>query len=382
MDVYAAREDPVPGVTGALVADAVALPPGRGRASSRRGRRSPPARRRRARPGDLVLTVGAGDVTMLGPEILRGAPGRRAAMRRDAASRSPRPAPESLSARAGEPGGRAAPRAGAAPWRSPRSGRRAVAGLGRRDWLAAVAAVHASPSRGRRDCTAGAQARGGRASHRRAAARSPVGAVAPARRVAGPGRAGSRVDSRLAEPAGRSSVAERRRRWRPCRRRRRRPRWSARRRPGVRVRHRRRRPPPATARRSAFRAHVGATSAPPRPHCRCRRRCRRCCAPRSAGCARDSPDAVSSSWRTADGRLGERADSADKAAVLAVADALAGAGLRREHAVRRRHPLTAASDAGVRTVARDRCAHARLVDARRPTRPADVPSCDPVRCDR
>ena len=29
MDVYGAREDPVPGVTGALVADAVPLPPGR-----------------------------------------------------------------------------------------------------------------------------------------------------------------------------------------------------------------------------------------------------------------------------------------------------------------------------------------------------------------
>jgi UDP-N-acetylmuramate--alanine ligase len=69
MDVYAAREDPEPGVSGALVASAVPLPAGRvafepswsavaGRIASR------------ARPGDLVLTVGAGDVTMLGPEIL------------------------------------------------------------------------------------------------------------------------------------------------------------------------------------------------------------------------------------------------------------------------------------------------------------------------
>jgi UDP-N-acetylmuramate--alanine ligase len=69
MEVYAAREDPVPGVTGALVADAVPLPSQRvvfepswsavaGHLVSR------------ARSGDVVLTLGAGDVTMLGPEIL------------------------------------------------------------------------------------------------------------------------------------------------------------------------------------------------------------------------------------------------------------------------------------------------------------------------
>lgn len=78
MDVYAAREDPLPGVSGRLVADAVtALAP------------VTPSEGRGARvvyvpswgavadavvdlvaPGDLVLTVGAGDVTMIGPEIL------------------------------------------------------------------------------------------------------------------------------------------------------------------------------------------------------------------------------------------------------------------------------------------------------------------------
>jgi UDP-N-acetylmuramate--alanine ligase len=69
MDVYAAREDPEPGVSGRLVAAAVPLPPGRvayvpswsAVAAEVAGR---------ARPGDLVLTIGAGDVTMLGPEIL------------------------------------------------------------------------------------------------------------------------------------------------------------------------------------------------------------------------------------------------------------------------------------------------------------------------
>jgi UDP-N-acetylmuramate--alanine ligase len=69
MEVYAAREDPVPGVTGQLVADAVPLP--RDRVvfepswSAVAGRLA-----ERARPGDLVITVGAGDVTLVGPEVL------------------------------------------------------------------------------------------------------------------------------------------------------------------------------------------------------------------------------------------------------------------------------------------------------------------------
>jgi UDP-N-acetylmuramate--alanine ligase len=71
MDVYAAREDPVPGVTGRLVVDAVleARPeaqvhyvPSWGEVAGRVAEL--------VRPGDLVLTVGAGDVTMIGPEVL------------------------------------------------------------------------------------------------------------------------------------------------------------------------------------------------------------------------------------------------------------------------------------------------------------------------
>jgi UDP-N-acetylmuramate--alanine ligase len=69
MDVYAAREDPVPGVTGALIADAVPLPPGRV-VFEPSWSAVPDLVAARARPGDLVLTVGAGDVTMLGPQIL------------------------------------------------------------------------------------------------------------------------------------------------------------------------------------------------------------------------------------------------------------------------------------------------------------------------
>jgi UDP-N-acetylmuramate--alanine ligase len=67
LDVYPAREDPVPGVTGALVADAV---PG-GRAVFCVDRNGLPAVvADLAKPGDLVLTMGAGDVTALGPLIV------------------------------------------------------------------------------------------------------------------------------------------------------------------------------------------------------------------------------------------------------------------------------------------------------------------------
>ena len=69
MEVYAAREDPVPGVTGALVADRIALP--QDRALFEPSWTAVAARvAALARPGDLILTVGAGDVTLLGPEIL------------------------------------------------------------------------------------------------------------------------------------------------------------------------------------------------------------------------------------------------------------------------------------------------------------------------
>jgi UDP-N-acetylmuramate--alanine ligase len=67
LDVYAAREDPEPGVSGRLVADAV---PG-GRASFLPDAAAVPAAvAALAKPGDMVLTMGAGDVTALGPPIL------------------------------------------------------------------------------------------------------------------------------------------------------------------------------------------------------------------------------------------------------------------------------------------------------------------------
>jgi UDP-N-acetylmuramate--alanine ligase len=69
LDVYGAREDPEPGVTGDLVARAVPLPPGR---VAFEPDRDAAARRlaERAAQGDVVLTLGAGDVTRLGPRVL------------------------------------------------------------------------------------------------------------------------------------------------------------------------------------------------------------------------------------------------------------------------------------------------------------------------
>jgi UDP-N-acetylmuramate--alanine ligase len=69
MEVYAAGEDPLPGVSGRTVAAAVPLPADRvvfepswvAVAAHLAAR---------ARPGDIVLTLGAGDVTQLAPEVL------------------------------------------------------------------------------------------------------------------------------------------------------------------------------------------------------------------------------------------------------------------------------------------------------------------------
>ncbi|MGV8976446.1 MAG: UDP-N-acetylmuramate--L-alanine ligase [Cellulomonas sp.] len=67
-DVYAAREDPDPSVTGALIAERL---PTAGKARFVGDRHAAAAALvAMARPGDLLLTVGAGDVTELAPEIL------------------------------------------------------------------------------------------------------------------------------------------------------------------------------------------------------------------------------------------------------------------------------------------------------------------------
>ena len=68
-DVYLAREAADPAVTGALVADAVPLPAGRV-AYVPALADVPAALAERAARGDLVLTLGAGDITEAGPRVL------------------------------------------------------------------------------------------------------------------------------------------------------------------------------------------------------------------------------------------------------------------------------------------------------------------------
>ncbi|MCW2905048.1 MAG: UDP-N-acetylmuramate/alanine ligase [Streptosporangiaceae bacterium] len=79
LDVYGAREDPEPGVTGRLVADQVPDGPGPGAAEVFYA----PVRDEvpgqvvdLARAGDVIITLGAGDVTELGPLIMERLAGR------------------------------------------------------------------------------------------------------------------------------------------------------------------------------------------------------------------------------------------------------------------------------------------------------------------
>ncbi|MCX5417393.1 UDP-N-acetylmuramate--L-alanine ligase [Streptomyces sp. NBC_00059] len=69
LDIYPAREDPVPGVTSELIIDA-AKAAGADVTAVHDKAQVPAAVAGMAKPGDLVLTMGAGDVTDLGPQIL------------------------------------------------------------------------------------------------------------------------------------------------------------------------------------------------------------------------------------------------------------------------------------------------------------------------
>lgn len=70
-DIYAAREDPIPGVDGSMVADA-ARAAGAEVEYVADKRELPSALARIGRPGDLVMTLGAGDVTLVGPLLVAG----------------------------------------------------------------------------------------------------------------------------------------------------------------------------------------------------------------------------------------------------------------------------------------------------------------------
>ncbi|MGP3947620.1 UDP-N-acetylmuramate--L-alanine ligase [Streptomyces sp. 7N604] len=69
LDIYPAREDPLPGVTSALIIDAAAAGGTDVRAEHDMAA-VPDVIAGMTKPGDLVLTMGAGDVTDLGPRIL------------------------------------------------------------------------------------------------------------------------------------------------------------------------------------------------------------------------------------------------------------------------------------------------------------------------
>jgi len=66
LDVYGAREQPLPGISGATVAEHVGVPVHYLPDLSTVAEQVAAA----VRPGDVVVTMGAGDVTLLGPEII------------------------------------------------------------------------------------------------------------------------------------------------------------------------------------------------------------------------------------------------------------------------------------------------------------------------
>ena len=68
-DIYPAREDPIPAVTGVLVHDPV-IAAGGGSRQVPDKQDLPEALAEEVRPGDLVITLGAGDVTLVGPVLV------------------------------------------------------------------------------------------------------------------------------------------------------------------------------------------------------------------------------------------------------------------------------------------------------------------------
>ena len=148
LDVYGAREDPVPGVTGELVSERVRRP--RARALRRRtGRRPPTTRRSVARDGDYVITLGCGNVYQIIPQVLDAlARTRRRGERRDAPAVAPlrRPTP-AAAADAPDAAADAAAASGVAePPKHRRARERRVRAAGRRECTAA-----GSSARSRRD---------------------------------------------------------------------------------------------------------------------------------------------------------------------------------------------------------------------------------------
>ncbi len=77
-DIYAAGEKPLNGINGALVADALVRHGHPAVTFEPNLREIPKMLRKVLKPGDIVLTLGAGDIWKLGDSLVRSAPRKRA----------------------------------------------------------------------------------------------------------------------------------------------------------------------------------------------------------------------------------------------------------------------------------------------------------------
>jgi UDP-N-acetylmuramate--alanine ligase len=78
MNIFAAREEPIPGVTGATISDLISLPSDQVIYEPHYAD-VPQRIAAIARPGDLVITMGIGNVYLLCDEIREACAARRAA---------------------------------------------------------------------------------------------------------------------------------------------------------------------------------------------------------------------------------------------------------------------------------------------------------------
>ena len=79
-EIYAAGEDPIPGVTGQALAETVRAHGHHDVTFASDRSAALAAVLDRVRPGDIVVTLGAGDITKLGPEILAVLAGKGASV--------------------------------------------------------------------------------------------------------------------------------------------------------------------------------------------------------------------------------------------------------------------------------------------------------------
>ena len=66
-DIEPIREDPIPGVTGEIIVDAAKRHGARDVRFVKDKQELPDVLNQIAKPGDLIVTLGAGDVTLVGP---------------------------------------------------------------------------------------------------------------------------------------------------------------------------------------------------------------------------------------------------------------------------------------------------------------------------